>query len=439
MKKIKKLIKNPKKSLFKIAIPIMVGMIVQTMYNVVDTAFVGHLGKDYLAALTYTFPLFFLFLSFSLGINVGLNSYISRKLGGSNKEEAERGIFQAFIIIFLTSFLLLLISFFFMKNFFIMIGAKGNSLRLAIDYFSIFIFAIFVMFFSGIFNTIFSSQGNTKITMKIQVSMLFLNMFLDYIFIYVYNFGIKGAAYATLISVISSLILFIFNFKKSIIKFKIVKLNKKIFKEILIVGIPASFQMFLFSFYVLFLNVFFSNYGVEYVAVLGIVSRLESVAILPVIAISQAILTLIGMIYGAKKYNLLNELSNYTIRITFLISFFIGLLFFIFPEYIIRIFTSDSNMILLSKNYLRIIVFSYPFISLSIIYSRILQAIGHGISALVNPLFRTILIVVPFSYIIVYILNYNYLFIALVIVIASIIASIIGFLLKNYHIKKLNS
>src|SRR3989344_2458935 len=278
-------IRNPKKAMLALALPIVITMIVQVMYNIVDTAFVGRLGAEAIAALTFSFPLFFILISLNSGIGIGVNSVISRYLGSENKKGAENAAVHGILISLFFGLIIIVIGMLTLKPLFLLFGATENVLNLAMGYMSVILLAVIFIFPSFVLNSIFSAQGDTKTPMKVQILALLSNIILDPIFIYVLGYGVVGAAVATLISFSLGLILSIYFIRtKSYLRvsLKNFKFSPLLIKQIFYVGAPASFMMLLMSVYIMFINRFMAHFGVEYVAAFGIASRLESVATMPV-------------------------------------------------------------------------------------------------------------------------------------------------------------
>lgn len=324
-------IKNPKNSLLKLTLPMVIAMVVQIMYNIVDTAFVGRLGAEAIAALTFSFPLFFIIISLNSGIAIGVTSRISRYLGGKNKEGAENTAIHGVIISLILAIVILVFGMLALKPLFLLFGATGNVLDLAMSYMSIILFAGFFIFPSFVLSNIFSAQGDTKTPMKIHIFALVSNIILDPIFIYVLGYGVAGAAIATLISFFLALILAVYYIRKKSylhISLKFFRFSFPLVKQIFSVGIPASFMMLLMSVYIMFINKFMSGFGTNYVASFGIVTRLETVAIMPIVALSMSTITLVGMFFGAKRFDLLKEISWYGLKISVIFTSLIGLIFF---------------------------------------------------------------------------------------------------------------
>ena len=206
--KVDEFISNPRKALYKLAWPMLIAMLVQTLYNVVDTAFVGRLGADSIAALTFSFPLFFILIGINSGIAVGMSSRISRFMGEKNKEGAKNTAMHGILLGIFFFIISVVLGLIFIRPMFNLFGATPAVIELAVDYFSIVLMGSIFMFSAYIINNIFVSQGDTKTPMKIQIFTLLLNIVLDPIFIYVLGLGVKGAAIATVISFTIGLILY---------------------------------------------------------------------------------------------------------------------------------------------------------------------------------------------------------------------------------------
>ena len=167
-KRINKFIKNPKKALFTLAAPTIIAMLVQTMYNIVDTAFVGRLGADSIAALTFSFPLFFILIALNSGVAVGMGSRISRFLGAKQHKAAENAAIHGLFISICLAALIFIIGTMSLKPLFNIFGATETVAGLAISYMSIILIGVFFMLPSFAMHNIFTAQGDTKTPMKIQ-------------------------------------------------------------------------------------------------------------------------------------------------------------------------------------------------------------------------------------------------------------------------------
>lgn len=433
-------IKNPKRALFILAGPVLVGMAIETAYNIADTAFVGRLGAEAIAALSFAGPLFFLLIAVNAGISAGMSSMVARALGAKDRAGAENAAIHAVIISFFTAALLLFAGFFFLRPTLALFGATGHVTELAVGYLQIVFAGTFFMFPAYTIDSIFSAEGNTLLSMKIQAASLAINIILDPILIYSFHLGVRGAALATLIATFFALIASLYSLKrKSHIRLapEFFHFSWEIIRENFKIGVPTSFMIMLISFYIVFLNRFMAHFGTNYVAAFGLVSRLESVAILPPLGFSVALLTLTGMFYGAKRYELLKNIIWYAIEIVSYFSVLVGIIFFFWPVIFLRIFTSDATLLDLGARYLRLDVLTFPLMAIVMMSSRALQGMGTGLPGLVSNLVRIFFVAVPLTYFFVYILHYGYLSIAVAMILGGVAASLVSLVWLGMKLRKI--
>jgi putative MATE family efflux protein len=422
---------NPKRALFVLAAPVMIAMFVQTMYNIVDTAFVGRLGAEAIAALTFAFPIFFILISLNSGIGVGINSIISRRLGAKNKEEAENAAAHGLVMTTVFAAVVFGVGHLTMRPLYSLFGAVPQVEGLSLTYMWIILLGIFAMFPSFAMNSIFAAQGDTKTPMIVQSSALMLNAILDPIFIYVLGYGVRGAAIATVIALSVSLVLYIYLVQKRSylkIRFRSFKFSFALCREICRVGAPASLMMLTLSIYIMFLNRFMAHFGTDYVASFGLATRLESFVSLPIFSLSISLITLVGMFYGAKKYDILKSICWYGIRLGIMMTCLVGVAFYIFPIPLLKIFTRERILLMIGKAYIRIDVFTFPLMAISMTISRILQGMGYGLPGLIINLVRIFIVAVPAAYIFVFVLGHGFLSIAWAMVLGGVSASILAFI-----------
>lgn len=420
---------NPRKALLTLATPIVIAMLVQVMYNIVDTAFVGRLGAEAIAALTFSFPVFFILISIYSGIGVGVNSVISRCLGAKDKARAENAAMHGILLSLAAALAVFIIGILTLRPMFLLFGAAENVLNLAESYMSVILWAVFFMFPSFVLSSIFSAQGDTRTPMKIQICSLTSNIILDPIFIYMLDYGVTGAAIATLLSLLFSLLLSVYYIRTHSylsINLKSFKYSFSMVRQILSVGLPASVMMLFMSIYIIFVNAFMAHFGTDYVASFGIASKLETIAITPIVALSMSMLTLVGMFFGAKKFELIKGIVAYALMLAVFFTSIVGAIFFIAPSLFLLIFTRDPALLNISSAYLRIDVFTFPLMALSMIVSRSFQGMGFGFPGFVIQSVRVFVFAVPLAYLFVFVLGYSYLSIAVAMVIGGIASNITG-------------
>ncbi len=429
MQKVDVFLKNPKRALFSLAWPVMLGMLVQVLYNVVDTAFVGRLGPEAIAALTFSFPLFFLLMAINSGIGTGTGSRISRYLGEGKFEEAENTAMHGLAMSVILAIFLLAPGYLLLDRLFSLFGAAGSVLTLAKSYMNIILLGIVFMFPAFVLHSIFTSQGDTRTPVVMMAVSLGINIVLDPIFIFALGLGVAGAAIATTVTFVCALTLGMYLVrKKSRLRFR---RESFVFSGhtvwgILKVGFPASLMMLLMSIYVMFINRFMAHYGTEYVASFGLASRLEVFAGMPIMAFSLALMTLTGMFYGRKEYAVMKSTVRYAILTTVGITAAVGVVFFLVPGMFLRIFTGEPELIRIGSAYMRVNVFTFPLMAVGMCTARVMQAMGFGVPGLVTNLTRIVFVAVPLAWVFVFVMDKGYLWVAYAMVIGGIASNIVG-------------
>ncbi len=439
--RVEEFIANPRRALFVMAGPITIAMFVQTMYNLVDTAFVGRLGAEAIAALTFAFPLFFIVIGLNSGIGVGINSVVSRRLGAKDKAGAENAAVHGLVLTAVFGLALLAAGLAAQKRLFLLLGAEGRVLDLSMGYMTVIWLGIIFMFPAYAINSIFSAQGDTRTPMIVQTSALVLNAILDPIFIYPLGFGVQGAAIATVIALAFSLVLYVILVRRrSYLKldFRHFRFSTSLCREILRVGAPAGLMMLIMSVYVMFLNRFMSHFGTEYVAAFGLATRLESLPGMLIVGLSVSLLTLVGMFTGARRFPMVKWISWYSLRIGVALTSLMGVVFFIAPTLFLRIFTDETGILALGAAYLRIDVLTFPMMAVTMIASRVLQGLGLGLPGLVINLIRIFVVAVPLAYLFVFVLGYGYLSVAWAMVLGGVASNITALLWLRLKFKDMS-
>ena len=387
-------IDNPKKSLWKLSLPMMVGMSVQAIYMMVDTAFVGRmLGGTALASLGYVFPFIFILMGITFGLGSGATTVIAQFIGSKDKESADNAAKHTIILGLLIGIVIIIIGFMFGEKLLKIQGADDDTITMALDYFHIMIYGSIFMILSIFFRSIMSGAGEMMLPMIIMGIGTILNIILDPFLIYHYK--ITGAALATIISQIIVTFIFIYYLfinNKSYISFNFnsFKLNSNIIKRIFYLGIPASLSMIIMSMGLMLFNGILGSS--EAVAAYQTAGRIEHFFFLPIISIATSLVTLVGMYFGAKRIDLISAIIKYSIQRGILIACSFSLFFFFFTDDIITIFVHDKQITELTVLYFKIMAFAYPFITIGMTSSRVMQGLGHSIPMFMLTLFRVVII-----------------------------------------------
>ncbi|KUK14242.1 MAG: MATE family efflux transporter [Synergistetes bacterium] len=401
---VKTLLGDPKRAVLKLSIPMIVSNLVFTLYNLADGVWVAGLGRDALSAVGIFFPLFFTFISLSIGIGVGTSSAISRRIGAKDKTGAENVAMHSLFIgaIIALSLTLAILR---LKDLLETLGAKGNVLILSLEYSKIVVWGSFFLVFNHVATGILNGEGSTKKTMYSNIAGSLLNIILDPIFIYSLKLGIAGAAYATLLSMAFSSVVFLYwLLRKSYIKLSLkgFKVDIKIAFDILRTGIPSSLSLLLMSIVILFINLLIIRAsGHEGVAVYTSAWRIINFGSIPAFGIASALTAIVGASYGARDIEKLKTAYLYAIKLTFLIEIFITSAIIISASKTALIFTysRDSKAIyeeLVSA--LRILPLFLPFLPFGVMTSSLFQGIGKGERSFVITLLRALILELAFAY-----------------------------------------
>jgi putative MATE family efflux protein len=423
------LTKDIKKLIIQIAIPSSIGMFFNTMYNVVDTFYVGQISTVAISALSYSFMVFFLLLSVSYGFSSAITAYVGGALGKHKKNMAQIYASNGMSLFFFTSIFLTLFSFIFLENIFILMGASGEALSYALDYTYIIILGILPMLLGLGANAVLIALGDTKSYRNILIVGFILNLILDPLFIYGYSFipafGIKGVAIATvLIQFITFIYIVSKVYKTGLLDLKLFskKLpNIRAYKQLYTQAIPSSLNMFLMSFGSIIAIYFVSFYGVNAVAAFGIGYRVEQIILLPMLGLNTAVMAIVSNNFGAKNFERINEVINKALKYGYIMSALGVILIAIFGKYIIMIF--DNNQEVINTAYTYIIFESFIFFAFITLFISVstLQGIKKPFILPYIAFYRQIFMPLILFYLVVHIFHLDiiYLWISMFLIISS--------------------
>ena len=441
-KRAEDLMRDPRRGLFKLGLPIMVGMLAHTLFNIVDTIFVGRLGAEAIASVTIAFPIAFIIIAIGSGVGIGATSLVARLIGAKRKRMADSAAENAIILSVIISVIITAAGIVTSRPLFVLMGVTGNVLEMSVAYINIIFSGMIFMLPMMIMASILRGEGNAKTPMKIMTTIAILNAIFDPVFIFFFGYGVPGAAMASVLArFIGAMVMFyIFFIKKSTyvtLSFRKFRVDWKMVKDIFGVGVPASLSQISMSVGMLILNVFLIAMGSVYVAAFGLGLRIDMLVLLPTIGISAGLITMVGMYVGAKDYERARWITKYAMKISTVIMGLAGLLFFFIAEYLMMIFTSDPQVIMSGAEYLRIVVISYPFAAIGITIYSSFQGAGKGVPALVLTLLRVILISVPIAYVLAFVYGFGATGVWIGIALASIISAIVGLIwYKCFHYEK---
>lgn len=369
------------KALLALGLPTMIGMLINALYNLVDTYFVGALGTNEMGAVTVAFPLGQIVVGLGLLFGNGAAAYLSRLLGRGDKDTANKVASTALYSSVLTGVIVILGVLIFLKPILKQIGAIDSVMPYAITYTSIYIaFSIFNVF-NVTMNNIVSSEGAAKTAMCALMAGAILNVILDPIFIYVLKFGVAGAAIATAISQIISTLIYLYYIiqKKSVFNFRIKEccFTKEIMSEILKIGIPTMVFQLLTSLSISMMNGAAKEYGGSALAAMGPLTKIMSMGSLIVFGFLKGFQPIAGFSYGAKKFNRLQEAIKTSILWSTIFCVIFGLGIALFSTNIMSLFTKgDMEMIRIGSIALRASGLSFILFGFYTVYSFLFLVMG---------------------------------------------------------------
>ncbi|MBS83380.1 MAG: hypothetical protein CMD65_04515 [Gammaproteobacteria bacterium] len=423
---------NPTKALWTLSIPMMLGMSVQAIYMLIDTAFIGKwVGGSALAGLGLIFPPLFIIMGITFGLGSGATTVIAKSIGEKNKSKADNAANHIIILGILLSLFLIIFGYLFGENIIKYQSNEPSIMKHASDYFFTMLLGTFFMIMSIFFRSILSGEGDNLFPMKVLGLGTLINLILDPIFIY--NYQIKGAALATVISqiIVFFIFTFIMIFKKTTyinITLSKFKFNSNILMQILRLGVPASLSMLIMSIGLFFYNkiLAMTDFPVESIAAYSTAHRIEHLFFIPIISIATSMVTLVGMFYGAKRLDLINKVIFYGLKNAIAISCIFGFLFFTSAKYIFPLFTNDLEIIKIGIEYFKIFSFAIPFVTATMICSRVMQGLGKAYPMLIITCLRVIIISCFLAYLFIECLNKPLFFAWYAILISCIFSSILA-------------
>lgn len=444
---VKTLLDEPKKAIIRLALPMIVAMSVQTIYNFVDAIWVSGLGADALSAVGFFFPFFFMTMAIATGIGLGGGSAISRRIGAGDKIGADNVAVHTVVIMFLAAVFLTVPLFIFAEKIFTLLGA-GRTLAMAVSYARIMFAGTLIIFFANIANAILRSEGDVKRAMFAMVLGAVINIVLDPIFIYTFGLGVAGAAWATILSLfITSLLLFnwLFLKKDSYVSFSFRKFrfNREIVRDILRVGLPASAQQLSMSFTMLMINLFLVRVGgTDGVAIYVTGWRVATIAILPLLGIATAVVSVSGAAFGQGAFKKINIAFMHALKIGIIIEVVVGIAVFFLAPQITALFTRAQGASRIASDlivFLRIMCFFYPATAFGMFSSSMFQGVGKGINALIATIVRTVLLTLLFTALFTFILDMGLMGVWFGIVTGNTIGAVLAFLWAKSYIRGLSA
>ncbi len=392
------------KAIFSMSIPVVMGMMIQVFYNLVDIYFIGKLeDPNQLAAANITTPLFMFMMAVSGIVGTGAASYISRCLGKSDYEKASKVLSCGAAICLCLSLLFSVFGCIFIKPAVNALGASELTFPFALNYSLILLCGASVIMCNFALSQLIRSEGSVVTSMLGMLIGTIMNIILNPIFIFVFNMGVKGSAIATVLGNGFGLIYYIIFYLrgKSIVKFKLRNISpqKDILKEILMIGTPASISQFLMGAAVMLCNNLAVAYGNNTVAGMGVASKIMTIGTFIFMGFATGCQPLIGYSFGAKNYGRVQSIIKKGMLTTSLIGIGLTILFGFFAKELISFFTPLPDVIQQGCVLLRGFMWSLPVFGAQMIGTVTVQAMGNGGASLLLSVARQGVLYIPILFI----------------------------------------
>ena len=436
---------NPKKALIHMSIPLIVSLLISSLYNLIDAAWVSGLGADALAGVGFFTPIFMILVGFGNGLAAGASFAISKYIGEENKPKADNASIHSILLDIVVSIIITIILLILLIPILNAMGV-GQTIGFATDYGNIIVAGSIFIILSNALYGIYRGEGDSTRPMYAMIASAILNMILDPIFIYTLGLGVKGAAIATLISAIFVILMLSYWFyvkKDTYLKpyIRNFSFERDISMDIIKVGIPASIQLLNNAFFAAVFSALLAFLGsTDSVAVYSTGWRIVVIGTTPILAVGTALISVIAANFGAKKYRNIQIAHRYAMKISMVFAFVVMILTNVFAGDIASIFASSGSSVRIAgelTSFLAWIVIYYPTMAVGVASTYVFQGIGKGITAMFQTIMRETGFTIFFAVLLGVVLGYGVWGAWMGIVLGEIVSNNLTLLWADWQIKKL--
>lgn len=389
------------KLLVEFSIPAIVGTVANSLYTIIDRLFVGNVvGADAIAGMSLTMPISFVIMAFGMLIGVGSGSLISIRLGENKKEEAEKILGNAFMLALIISVVVSGVFLLTLDPLLTHFGASPRTLPYARQFISIILYGSLFQYLSFGLSAVIRAEGNPRVAMGVMLINAGINIVLDFVFIYLLGFGLRGTAVATVISqaVSATWVLLYFRGKTSVLKLRgrNMALQMNIVKGMFAIGMAPFFMQLVASVVNILYNRGLAQYGGDAaIGAFGIINTITMFILMPIFGINQGAQPIIGYNYGALEFGRVKKTLKLAIIAATGIVTFGFVLTEVFPAQVLGAFTSDEELIDIGIDGMRIFLLALPIVGLQIVSANFFQAIGKAFKALLLSMLRQVIVLIP--------------------------------------------
>ncbi len=402
--------------LVSMSLPMMISMLVQALYNIVDSIFVSRVNENALTAVSLAFPIQTLMVALGVGTGVGVNAVLSRSLGEKDYDKVNKSAINGIFLSFLSYIAFFFIGLFIAVPFYKSQTTDPQIIEYGVQYLTIVCCCSFGMYTQFIFERILQSTGKTLYTMITQSTGAIINMILDPILIFgllgAPKLGVAGAAVATVIGqIVAGVFAILINLKKNDevhLKFKGFRPDIQIIKQIYVVGLPSIIMQSIGSVMVYGINQILIAFSTTATAVFGVYFKLQSFVFLPVFGLNNGMVPIIAYNYGAKKKERLVKTMKLSIAYAVGIMIIGFIIFQAMPDKLFLLFDASEHMLSMGIPALRIISVHFLLAGFCIICGSVFQALGNGVYSMIISICRQLVVLLPVAYLLSKLGDVNY-------------------------------
>lgn len=404
-----------KKLVLTMSLPIIISMVIQALYNIVDSIFVAKVSPEALTAVSLCYPVQTVMVAVACGTAVGFNTLLARYMGQKKMKEANNTLMHGLMLGFLNGIIFAVLGLLFSNAFLSRFTSDSTILSMGNTYIRICTVLSFSVFIQIIFERIMQATGNAMYNMVMQAAGAIINIILDPIFIFGY-FGlpamdVKGAAIATVTGQICAMLIGYgitkIRIKDLQIKMSNFKFSAEILKRIYQVGIPAILMQSVLSFMTVFMNMILASFSALAISVFSVYYKLQQFVNMAVLGITNALIPILSYNYGAKRDDRVKEAIHFSLALSIGIMFVGTVIFQLFPRQLMSMFSANSEMYSIGIPALKEISLSFVFAGISMILCSCFQALNHANESLWITLGRQLVILLPITYFLMHTFGMN--------------------------------
>lgn len=392
--------------LISMSLPMMLSMLVQALYNIVDSIFVSRIDENALTAVSLAFPIQTLMIALGAGTGVGINALLSKSLGEKDFDKANKTAINGVFLALMNYLVFLLVGIFVTGPFYLSQTKDAQILEYGKQYLTIVCCCSFGMYMQFVFERLLQSTGKTFYTMITQGTGAIINIILDPVFIFGYlgmpRMGVAGAAVATVIGqIVAGVLAVIINIRKNTeirLQIRGFRPDTKIIMQIYQVGIPSIIMQAIGSVMTYGMNKILLAFTSTAAAVFGVYFKLQSFIFMPVFGLNNGMVPIVAYNYGAGKKDRLTKTIKLSIVYAVVLMLIGFMVFQIFPSQLFALFEASETMLAIGLPALRIISISFLMAGISIVCSSVFQALGNGVYSMIISIARQLVVLLPVAY-----------------------------------------